>query len=107
VRRRQYTLDDYRRDVARLCAIRRSDAPGVSELLDEALTANAELAAVDVELTVVETELTLADLDLTATDLELAMADAEPAAQGDLALARDVEAPGPISLVRRLRPRTQ
>jgi hypothetical protein len=69
VKRRQYTLDDYRRDVERLCAIRRSDAPGVCELLDEALTADTELAAVDAELTVVETDLTLADLDLTADDL--------------------------------------
>lgn len=49
MKRRQYTLDDYRRDVARLYAIRRSDAPGVSALLDEALTSDAELAAADVE----------------------------------------------------------
>ena len=49
MKRRQYTLDDYRRDVARLYAIRRSDAPGVSDVLDEALTTDAELAAADVE----------------------------------------------------------
>jgi hypothetical protein len=49
VKRRQYTLDDYRRDVATLYSIRRSDAPGVSDLLDEALTTDAELAAVEVE----------------------------------------------------------
>lgn len=41
--RRTYTIDDYRRDLARLDALRRSDAPGVSTLLAERVIADAEL----------------------------------------------------------------
>jgi hypothetical protein len=35
--RRRYTMDQYRADVAKLYSIRKSDAPGVSALLSEAL----------------------------------------------------------------------
>jgi hypothetical protein len=42
---RRYTIDHYRADVARLDAIRRSDAPGISEVLANALAADAEVAA--------------------------------------------------------------
>jgi hypothetical protein len=47
--KRRYTIEQYRADVARLYEMRRSDAPGVSELLADALAADAELAAFDVE----------------------------------------------------------
>jgi hypothetical protein len=43
--RRRYTIEQYRADVAKLDAIRRSDAPGISEMLAGALAADAELAA--------------------------------------------------------------
>jgi hypothetical protein len=47
--RRRYTMDQYRADVARLYAIRKSDAPGVSALLSEALAADAEIADLELE----------------------------------------------------------
>jgi hypothetical protein len=43
--RPRYTIEQYRADVAKLEAIRRSDAPGISEVLADALAADAELAA--------------------------------------------------------------
>jgi hypothetical protein len=42
---RRYTIEQYRADVAKLVEIRRSDAPGISEVLADALAADAELAA--------------------------------------------------------------
>jgi hypothetical protein len=45
--RRRYTIEQYRADVAKLDAIRRSDAPGISEVLAEALAADAELTAAE------------------------------------------------------------
>jgi hypothetical protein len=42
-------MDQYRADVARLYAIRKSDAPGVSALLSEALAADAEIADLELE----------------------------------------------------------
>lgn len=42
--RRTYTLTDYRRDLARLDDLRRSEAPGLSSLLAERLIADAELS---------------------------------------------------------------
>jgi hypothetical protein len=47
--RRRYTMDQYRADVAKLYAIRKSDAPGVSALLSEALAADAEIADLELE----------------------------------------------------------
>jgi hypothetical protein len=47
--KRRYTMDQYRLDVAKLYALRRSDAPGVSSVLTDALSADAELAATEVE----------------------------------------------------------
>jgi hypothetical protein len=47
--RRRYTMDQYRADVAKLYSIRKSDAPGVSALLSEALAADAELADLELE----------------------------------------------------------
>jgi len=48
--RRSYTLDDYRRDVAKLYAVRKSDAPGVSQLLHDALAADEEIDMAEVVL---------------------------------------------------------
>jgi hypothetical protein len=42
-------MDQYRADVAKLYSIRKSDAPGVSALLSEALAADAELADLELE----------------------------------------------------------
>jgi hypothetical protein len=47
--RRRYTMDQYRADVAKLYAIRKSDAPGVSALLSDALAADAEIADLEIE----------------------------------------------------------
>jgi hypothetical protein len=42
-------MDQYREDIAKLYAIRKSDAPGVSAVLSEALAADAEIADLDLE----------------------------------------------------------
>jgi hypothetical protein len=51
-RRRNYTLDDYRRDVAKLYKARKSDAPGVSQVLHDALAAEAEIDLAEVVIPV-------------------------------------------------------
>jgi hypothetical protein len=47
--KRRYTMEQYRADVTRLYALRRSDAPGLSAVLTDALSADAELVAMELE----------------------------------------------------------
>jgi len=53
--RRNYTLDDYRRDVAKLDKVRKSDAPGVNQLLNDALAADEEIDLAEVGIPVPST----------------------------------------------------